>query len=289
MSAKFWYYPIPAGNKLEEIDIGENVAELFSAFRKDVSSGTSLDGTSYRSVGLTQEIITIQRDNFILGEDLAHQFRALQNHLDRGYTCSFTTDHTKAWCGGLITSPASSGSTVINVGSNPFSNFVGSNVPAANDYVVLETQPPASVVETNKIASVSAGFSSTNGGNLTLSRGLSFRYDVDTFVRWYRFFPVLKRLPEDVNQSIITNEHGTLWSLEIRLMVDYSGWFAFAPPSKELQDMSFPSSLEEREFYDDEGGGGLDRQIYNYLYEQRKNQVPDSWTREDYYSADGPG
>lgn len=263
MSAKFWFYPVPAGNRLVEIDIGEGIAELFSDYRKDVSSGISLDGTSYRSVGLTQEIITIQRDRMILGEDLAHQFHSLQNHLDRGYVCSFTSDHTKAWCGSLVSSPANSGSTVLSVGSNPFSNFVGSNVLSSDDYVVFETQPPAAVRETNKVASLSAGFSASNGGNITLSRGLDFRYSSQTFVRWYRFFPVLKRVVEDVNTPIITNEHGAMWSLSIRLFVDYAGWFAFAPPSREKLDMSLPEMGEIRAEYE-AGGGGIDEQIQSF-------------------------
>ena len=48
-------------------------------------------------------------------------------------------------------------------------------------------------------------------------------------MRHYRFHPVLKRLPSDIGKSIVTNEHGLLWSLELRLTPDYENYFAFHP------------------------------------------------------------
>ena len=289
MAAKFYYYPYPAGNRLETITLDDGLAEMFSEFRKDADGGTSLDGASYRSVGLTQEIITIQRDRFKGGENLGHQLRALQNHLDRGYTCSFSADDTKSFCGYLLTSPCPSGSTSIQISGNPFASFVGSNILAADDFIVMETQPPAAIAEENKIASVAAGFTSSSGGTLTLDRGCSFRYEKDTWIRWHRFLPIARRPIEDIGRSIVTNEHGLLYSLEIRLIIDYAGWFAFIPagPEKIQESVVFPDA-GGTPFYES-GLTGLDRKIYDLGYERRKNQVPDSWGREDYYSADGPG
>ena len=240
-NAKFWYYPY-SGNRLVTIDMGEGLAEMFSEFRKDADGGISLNGHSYRSVGLTQEVITIQRDRMILGADKAMEFRALQAHLDNGNVCSFSADSSKAWCGYVLTSPLSSGSTTVEVSNNPFSSFVGSNVLAADDFVIFDTQPPAAITEANKISSLSAGFSASNGGTLTLDRGCAFRYDIDTFVRWFRFIPIAKRPIEDIGRSIITNEHGLMYSLELRLEIDYASWFAFIPtgPEKIRETVVFP-------------------------------------------------
>lgn len=284
-NAKFWYYPNPAGNRLVTIDMGEALAELFSEWRKDADGGISLDGSSYRSVGLTQEIVTIQRDRMALGEDLAHKFRALQSHLDNGYTCSFSADSAKAWCGYLKTSPLNSGSTSIQVSSNPFNSFVGSNVLASDDYVAFDTQPPAAINEISKIASLSSGFSATNGGTITLSRGTAFRYDVDTWVRWYRFWPVMKRPIEDIGQNIINNEHGMLWSLNLRLEVDYGGWFAFMPPGFDKIDelVVFPS--ETGSDYYESGFAGLDIQVSDRMTSNIKQVDVGGLDSNQYYGS----
>ena len=260
-NAKFWYYPNPAGNRLVTIDMGEGLAEMFSEFRKDADGGISLDGNSFRSVGLTQEIITIQRDRMILGIDKAMEYRALQAHLDNGNVCSFSADSSKAWCGYVLTNPLSSGSTTVQVSNNPFSSFVGSNILAADDYVIFDTKPPAAITEANKISSLSSGFSASNGGTITLDRKCAFRYDVDTFVRWFRFIPIAKRPIEDIGRSIITNEHGMLYSLELRLEIDYAGWFSFIPayPDKTNEVFAFPD--ENGSDYYEAGLIGLDGAI----------------------------
>jgi len=270
MPAKFFYYPYPAGNRLEVIEI-DTIGEMYSEFRKDGSGGTSLDGASYRSVGLTQEIITIQRDRMKGSEDLAHKFQALQTHLDKGYTCSFAQDDTKAFCGYLLTSPLNSGSTSLEVSGNPFASFVGSSVLSAGDYIVMETQPPASIYEINKVSSVSAGFSSTNGGTITLDRPCSFRYDQDTWIRFYRFLPICKRVLSDIGKNMITNEHGLLWSLEIRLEIDYAGLFSFIPmgPEKTQETIVFPDETGS-DYYS--GFEGLDLQMVGRR-ESQINQV----------------
>ena len=58
-------------------------------------------------------------------------------------------------------------------------------------------------------------------------------------MRHYRFHPALKRHPADIGKSIVTNEHGLLWSLELRLTPDYENYFAFHPQ----QENDVPSGL----------------------------------------------
>ena len=46
-------------------------------------------------------------------------------------------------------------------------------------------------------------------------------------MRWYRFWPLLKRAQNQIGTPIITNENGRLFSLNIDLVVDYQALFAF--------------------------------------------------------------
>ncbi len=228
MSAKFYFYPQPSGNHLSTIDLDENLGELFSEWDVSAVDGQGLDGSIYRSVGRNGEVITIQRDRMKGSEALAHKFVALQNHLDRGFSCAFTADHTKAWAAPCTTTPAG-GDFVLNVGSNPFSGFTNQGgstpTPGANDYVVIENQPPGMLQEIGQADSASLTWN--GGGSITLKDRVAFSYPAAVFARWYRFWPVLKRPQEDIGTSIITNEHGINWSLNIRLVVDYSTLFSF--------------------------------------------------------------
>jgi len=236
-NAKFWFYPMPAANHLVEIDMGEGLAELFSEYRKDIQEAIALNGSRYRTVGLTTEIITIQRDRMVLGETLASKFRALQNHLDRGYMCSFCSDSAKAWIAPLSTMPLNGGSASFDVMANPFQNIVGTNIPTVNDYLVMETGSPASVAEQIKISAISA--TAIAGGLVVPNDPINFTYKSDTWVRYYRFWPCLKRPAEDAGRPIITNEHGALWSLELRLVVDWGALYSYHPGVYE-SDYKFP-------------------------------------------------
>ena len=62
-----------------------------------------------------------------------------------------------------------------------------------------------------------------------IDKNLCFEYTDPAFVRHYRFYPVLKRPQSDLGQAIITNEGGRLFSLSIRLVVDYMTLYAFHP------------------------------------------------------------
>ena len=223
MSAKFWYYPEPNGSQLVEIDLGEDLGELFSDMQFETVDAVGFTGGIQRSVGRTGEVVTIQRDRLLLGEDLAYQFTALQNHLDRGYSCAFSADHTKAWAAPL----KSPGNKAVTVYPCPFNAFTGSVIPSADDYIVIETRPPAMLQEQQKIDSVSL-LSAAGGGTVTIDKRLAFSYG-RAFARWYRFWPVLKRPQGQIGQSMITNENGRLFSLSITLTPDYDTYFSYHP------------------------------------------------------------
>ena len=241
MAAKFYFYPMPIANHLVTIDLGEDLAEFYSEMEYTKDTSQSMNGKLHQTTLLSREVFTIVRDRMSGGEDLAHKLLALQNHLDRGYSVAFAADHTKAFCHPISVNP-SGGENNLRMYSNPFRNMVGSHNPAPNDYIIVESQPPAMIQEAHKISSVGAGFSSSIGGNVNLTNLVNFTYPSIAFMRHYRFLPVLKRHPADIGKSCVTNEHGLLWSLEIRLTPDYENYFAFHPnqnndaPSGLLQD-----------------------------------------------------
>ena len=230
-NAKFYYYPQPEGasRHLVEIDMGEALGELQSSFEHDTVDAITQSGGIFRSVSKGGEVVTIQRDRMNLGEDLAIIFDGLQNHLDRGYSCMFSSDHAKSWAASCIPSPTG-GSFTVDVGDAVFSPITGTTVagssivPVAGDYVVLETDSPPYIREVKKIESISV--SAATGGTITFTRRIAFDYTGRmVFCRWYRFFPVLKRA-SDIGSPIVTNEGGRLFSLSLSLVVDYELLFA---------------------------------------------------------------
>lgn len=260
--AKFYYYPQPDGRHLVEIDMQELIGELQSEIVHDAVDAVAQTGAIYRSVSRGGEIVSIQRDRMQLGQDLAIQFDALQNHLDRGYVCMFTTNHAKSWCAAFAT-PPEAGQFTYTVKDAVFSDITGTSVdgtsivPQAGDYVVIETDSPPYIREIQEIESISV--SATTGGTVTFKKRLNFNYDNRmVFMRWYRFFPVLKRMQQDIGTPIITNEGGRLFSLNIRLAVDYQNLFGFhngdnytlvltegSPASGDLENSDGRVSLDE--------------------------------------------
>jgi hypothetical protein len=268
-NAKFYYTPEPfgAGPRLQVIDLGEALGEMYSDISIEAVDAVSLTGSIQRSVGRTQEIVTIQRDRMIGGEDLAIQFHALQNHLDRGFSVSFAADDTNAFCF-PIRGSLSNGSNSLNLYANPFSNFTGiSAIPATGDYCTIETSSPAMIQEIVKVDNASAV--TAQGGTITTVDLIKFQYDQPAFLRHYRFYPVLKRPQSDIGQSIITNEGGRLFSLSIRLVVDYEVLYAAHPDTIGESGVSFGRSLASATTGGGQGAGitldGLTRSMPHHL------------------------
>tara|TARA_R100000426_G_scaffold6388_1_gene8332 strand:- start:398 stop:1261 length:864 start_codon:yes stop_codon:yes gene_type:complete len=241
MGAKFYFYPMPVANHLVTIDLGEDLAEYYCEFEYTKETAQSMNGKIHQTTTLNREVITIVRDRMSGGEDLAHKLHALQNHLDRGFSVAFAADSAKAFCHPLSKNPVGGDNTVIAHG-NPFRSMVGSISPSANDYFVIENQPPAMIQEVQKVSSLHASYTPATGGIINTVNLVNFTFPSICFMRHYRFHPVLKRHPADIGKSIVTNEHGLLWSLELRLTPDYENYFGFHPnqendvPSGLLQD-----------------------------------------------------
>jgi len=225
-NAKFYYYPIPDARSLRTIDLGEKLGELFSEFQYDVAESISRGGRRYLSHGLQREFVTIQRDRMLLGEDLAIQLESMQNHLDRGGYVSFCADSDKAYIHPFLNTVEQNSATQL-LGSNPFKDVTGANLPVAGDYVTLQTNSPTSIIEKSKIAGVDGSFSSSTGGNITFNPKMAYTYPERAFLRYYRFWPTLRRAGIDIGQNIITNENGRLFSLNVRLYLDTFTLFNF--------------------------------------------------------------
>lgn len=245
---KFYYFPQPDGSALHTIDLGEPLAELFSEFEVDSNTAVGFDGSMYRTTGVHREIVTIQRDRFKLGEDLAIELQALQSHLDRGFSCMFANDPDKAFCFPLSLN-ASSGDHRVQVLGDPFRGITGGSVPVENDYITIESQNPMLLFEQHKVKAASsstpaATISSGAGGQINLSPPIAFSHGV-AFARHYRFWPILKRPQADVGNAIVTNESGRLFTLNLRLVVDYQQLFSFHPDVGEYttQDPQFQTAV----------------------------------------------
>jgi len=256
-NAKFYYTPEPYGAQngatLETIDLGEALGEMFSDISVEAVDAVSLAGSIQRSVGRTQEIVTIQRDRMIGGESTAIKFHALQNHLDRGFSVSFAADSAKAFCY-PIRGTLNNTSKSINLYGNPFTNFVGiSALPAVGDYCTIETQSPAMIQEMIEIKTASTV--TAQGGTIDTLDRIKFQYNQPAFLRHYRFYPVLKRPQSDIGQSIITNEGGRLFSLSIRLVVDYRTLYAAHPDTLGESGISAGRSLASKNSEGLQGAG----------------------------------
>ena len=225
-NAKFYYFPEPDARRLVTIDLGEKLGELFSEYQYDVSASISRGGRRYLSHGLQREFVTIQRDRMLLGEDVAIQLESMQNHLDRGGYVSFCADSDKAYIHPLLNTPEQ-GSAFQTLGSNPFQDITGANLPTANDYMTIQTDSPTSIIEKIKINSVDSSFSSSTGGTISIAPKLNYTYPERAFARYYRFWPTLRRGASDIGQNIITNEGGRLFSLNVRLYLDTHTLFNF--------------------------------------------------------------
>ena len=72
----------------------------------------------------------------------------------------------------------------------------------------------------------------SSAGTITLSNSLAFDFSGTVGVRYYRFWPYLKRPAAEVNNNMITNERGFLFSLDVNLIPDYYLYFDRLKPTE---------------------------------------------------------
>lgn len=226
-NAGFYFYPEPNAGRLIIIDLGEPLGELFFDFEIEQTTSTTMTGGLHRTTVMQRQVITIQRDRLKLGEDVSNKMRALESHLNRGFSCGFSCDLDKSYIFPVKNFPYTN-DTALQVLGDPFRNMTGSKLPAVNDYIAIDTPNIAATYEVCKYASATGAFTSVNGGQMNMSAGVSFTYDRPSFARYYRFWPVLKRAT-NIGESIITNENGILFSLSLSLVVDTPLLFSFHP------------------------------------------------------------
>ena len=161
-------------------------------------------------------------------EDKAMRLQSMQNHLDRGGYVSFCSDSDKAYLFPILNNIVQ-GQIEVLCGSNPFVDVTGANLPSANEYVTIQTDSPMNINEYKRIKTVDGSFNSSTGGELTLTPDLVYTYQQRSFLRYYRFWPTLRRDQRDIGQNIVTNENGRLFSLNVRLYHDTYSLFRFHP------------------------------------------------------------
>ena len=229
-NAIFFYFPLPDARSLVTIDLGEGLGELFSEYEIDTTQSLSRGGRRYLTHGLNREFVTIQRDRMIssttTAEEKAMRLQSMQNHLDRGGYVSFCADSSKAYIHPILNTAEQSSNQLL-LGSNPFKDVTGANLPLVNDYVTIQTDSPTSITEHKKIKIVDGSFSSTTGGSVTVTPNMVYTYNQRAFFKYYRFWPALRRDARDIGQNIITNEGGRLFSLNLRLYSDTNLLFNF--------------------------------------------------------------
>lgn len=228
-NARFYYYPKPSTiSYLEQIDLEESLAELFSDYEIDAQDGVSYTGRRFRTVGKILENVRIQRDRMKGSEDLAAELMSMQSHLDRGYPVSFSADSAKSWAA-YLSQPARAGDLTITVSSNQMRAIVGSNIVAVGDYVMIESPNPAMRYQMLKVASLTATASAS--GTITFTTPILFDFEAGAAaVRYYRFWPALKRPQNNLGSNMITNERGFLFSLDVTLVPDYEEYFELITP-----------------------------------------------------------
>lgn len=238
-NAAFYFYG--SNSQLITIDLGEGLSELYSDWEIDAATGVSMSGGMRRVTGLYRETVTIERDRFKGGLELANKLAALQSHLDKGGACAFTADTSKSYAFPLKTSP-NAGDTRLTTFDNPFYQMFGINTPTAGSdgYLAIETSSPGTIYEIKKLHSttIAGQFAgkidlSASAPTSSSSDGVAFNYNRPTFVRWFRCWPMLKR-PQGDTSAIVTNEHGLTFSLRLTLVVDYQNLFKFHPHQQEV-------------------------------------------------------
>lgn len=237
-NAKFYYFPRPNPlSYLQTIDLQEGLAELFSEYEIDAQDGVAYTGRRFRTISRLSELVRIQRDRMKGGEDLARDLHSLQSHLAHGFSTMFSADSDKAYAT-YLTQPAKAGDTVIHVGPNVYRSFVGNQIVSADDYLIIESENPAMVYQQVEIQSITA--TATASGTITLKTPIQFNFDQGAIgVRWYRFWPSLKRPANNINTNMISNERGFLWSLDVVMTPDYGLYSDFLIPiGREIGDLT---------------------------------------------------
>lgn len=217
-NAAIWYYPDPLG-AVEKIDFGTPTEYGFTDLQEVpvVDAATARAQSGARTTTVRSRLL---RMRFVLerfsglasaGQDLARHLLSLQAHLERGGTIGVALDEDKAWASvTTATSLARGTSGILTKGPGWYNTAA---TLAANDELVMQSEPPEGVREWVKLSSVSA-----SGKTLTLSAGCRYTYGTRVLIRHRGFHPALKLA--DVARPFITHEHRLAYTLDLTLDED---------------------------------------------------------------------
>lgn len=211
-----WFYPT-SGGAAEELNLGWSIQELTrveSYMRTTPTNGVGYP-TSYGLMGRTRVRIRKER---VTSQTLVAGLRAVESHLLRGGVIGVAADRSKMFAA-FVTTGLYAGGTTIDGGGNIYGSVMSeSQTLAAGDVICLESGNPNYRREELTISTVT-----TTASYYTVTTTTPIRFDRDAscgvMVRHRDCYPALY-LPEDqLGRTLVTSEHGALWTFEAELEV----------------------------------------------------------------------
>lgn len=230
-----WYYPDPEGGPTT-IDLGEGLSDLVETPVTEVADARGMDWVTSRVIhggGLRIRLV-LERFGSPGTSSLERALRTAESHLHRGGVVAFSRDSAKAWASVSDTLQASGSTTWTGATGSLYAALSSAAALASGDEIVIETAAPEHQREyTTTGASVAVG-----DADVTIGAGLAYTFGAPSVLRWRDFWPVL-RLPSDqMQRTIVFNDHRRNFTLDVTL--EYSAAYLVVPAWANLELTQFP-------------------------------------------------
>lgn len=212
----FYWYPGGTG-PLKQSDLGRLPSELKEVGLREVADSYSGIWSLSRLDlgGRFRVVLEIRRVSLLnsTGQALEATLKNLVDHLQRGFYCGFSLDHSKTWAAWQSPGPGVGGTIVYNA-SNGFSAWSSAGTLAANDAIVIESGNPDAFREINLVSAVSSQISLNSGVLYSHQTG----YGCLARYRW--FFPTLYLPADQVNAAMFDDSSRIHFTCRLELEYD---------------------------------------------------------------------